>query len=260
MQPNNASGLQDNTGTPQPWVELFNSSSNTISLDGLYLSRSYTNLMEWAFPTGAVVLPGQFRIVFADGQPLLSTGTVLHTSFRLSPTNGSLALSRGQQILDYINYTNMAPNLSYGSYPDGQLFDRQLFYFITPGASNNPAPVPVVINEWMASNTRTLTNTLKNKFDDWIELYNFGSSAVSLGGFYLTDDLSNKKKFWIPSGFTIAPHGFAFCWADNDASLTNLTDNAVHASFAISKSGGQLGLFDRAEFCGLGGLDHRQVM
>ena len=225
-------------------MELYNSGTNSISLDGLYLSRSYTNLTEWAFPTGAVVLPGQFRIVFVDGQPQLSTGTVLHTSFRLSPTNGSLALSRGQQILDYVNYTNMGPNLSYGSYPDGQLFDRQLFYFITPGASNNPAPVPVAINEWMASNTNTLFNPLKNKFDDWIELYNFGNSDINLGGFYLTDDLNNKKKFRIPNTFVVPAHGFGFCWADNDATQTNVTGNAIHANFAISKSGGELGLSD----------------
>jgi hypothetical protein len=52
----------------------------------------------------------------------------------------------------------------------GQLFDRQPFFYVTPGASNNPAPVPVAINEWLASNTRTLPNPGNgNRYDDWLE-------------------------------------------------------------------------------------------
>jgi hypothetical protein len=243
VQPNNPNGLRDNTDTPQPWLELFNSGTNTLLLDGLCLSRTFTNLNQWAFPTGSFILPGQFRVIFADGQPQLSTGATLHTSFRLDPTNGSVALSRGQQILDYIHYTNMNPGMSYGSWPDGQLFDRQLFYYVTPGASNNPAPVPVAINEWMASNTRTLVNPATGKYDDWFELYNFGSVPISLAGYYLTSNLKSPKTWCIPSGTTIAPQGFLLCWADNDKTNNNTTGNALHTSFALSKKGEAIGLF-----------------
>ena len=55
VQPNNASGLLDNTGARQPWLELYNSSTNPIALDGFFLSTTYTNLNQWAFPTGTVV-------------------------------------------------------------------------------------------------------------------------------------------------------------------------------------------------------------
>ena len=77
IQPNNPSGLQDNTGTPQPWIELFNNGTANISLDGYVLARSYANLNQWAFPPGVLIRPGEFRVIFADGQPQLSTGTVL---------------------------------------------------------------------------------------------------------------------------------------------------------------------------------------
>jgi len=40
-------------------------------------------------------------------------------------------------VLDYIDYTNVGPNHSYGSLPDGQSFDRQEFAFTTPGGTNN---------------------------------------------------------------------------------------------------------------------------
>src|SRR5208283_901295 len=38
---------------------------------------------------------------------------------------------------DYVDYQNIALNDSYGSFPDGQSFDRQEFFQATPGAPNN---------------------------------------------------------------------------------------------------------------------------
>ena len=62
----------------------------------------------------------------------------LHTSFALAGGGGAVALSRlynGQpQVLDYVNYTNLPPNWSYGSLPNGQSFVRVEFYSPTPGA------------------------------------------------------------------------------------------------------------------------------
>jgi hypothetical protein len=41
-----------------------------------------------------------------------------------------------------MDYTNLPPNYSYGSFPDGQAFTRQQFFYATPGGPNNTA-VPV---------------------------------------------------------------------------------------------------------------------
>jgi hypothetical protein len=83
------------------------------------------------------------RSVFADGHANLSTSNELHTGFVLTSGSGSVTLSRlyqaMPQVLDYIDYTNLAPNYSYGSVPDGQNFFRQAFAFATPGATNNTA-------------------------------------------------------------------------------------------------------------------------
>jgi hypothetical protein len=40
------------------------------------------------------------------------------------------------QVVDYLDYTNLPPDYSYGSLPDGQSFDRQEFASATPGAPN----------------------------------------------------------------------------------------------------------------------------
>lgn len=244
IQPENSSGLPDNTGTPQPWIELFNSGTNALLLDGFFLADTYSNVSQWAFPTGTLIGPGEFKVIFADGQSELSTGTVLHTSFRLNPASGSVVLARGSQILDYINYTNLPANFSYGSWPDGQLITRQVFYYVTPGASNNPAPVPIAINEWMAANTRTLLDPVTERYEDWFELYNFGDATINLSGYHLTDDLTAPKKWPIPAGITLAPRSFLLVWADGDTTGTNTLGQALHASFQLAKKGDEIGLFN----------------
>ena len=81
-------------------------------------------------------------VVFADGLTNLTTTNELHAAFSLPAGSGSVALTRmttnGQaQVLDYVDYQNIGPNDTCGSYPDGQSFFRREFFQATPGASNN---------------------------------------------------------------------------------------------------------------------------
>ena len=147
VQAENLTGITNRAGQHTGWLELYNPGSNVISLSGLYLANNYTNLLQWAFPTNANISAGQFMVIFADALTNLSTADELHTSFVLPGGGGSLALTRlagnGQrQVLDYLDYQNIFPNDSYGSFPDGQSFDRQEFFQATPGAANNAAATP----------------------------------------------------------------------------------------------------------------------
>jgi hypothetical protein len=148
VEPDNATGITNRGGSRGSWVEIFNPSSNTVSFKGLYLANNFTNLGQWPFPTNAVIKAGQFLVLFADGLTNLSTTNELHAGFTLPASSGSVALSRYTnstwQVLDYLNYSGMLPDYSYGSYPDGQSFIRQVFTQPTPGGTNvgngNPAP------------------------------------------------------------------------------------------------------------------------
>jgi hypothetical protein len=148
VEPDNLTGITNSAGQCAPWLEIFNPSTNTVALTGLYLTDDYSNLTNWAFPDGATVSPGQFMVVFADSQTNLSSSNELHTSFALSGGAGSVALSRvfnGQpQVLDYVNYTDLPPDWSYGSLPDGQSFVRAAFYSPTPGTSNSASGPPPI--------------------------------------------------------------------------------------------------------------------
>jgi hypothetical protein len=147
LQADNLNGITNRAGQHTGWLELYNPSTNVISLSGLYLANNYTNLMQWTFPTNATIAAGRFEVIFADGLTNLSTTNELHTSFVLPSGSGSLALTRlatngQQQVLDYVDYQNINLNDSYGSFPDGQSFNRQEFFQATPGAVNNGTATP----------------------------------------------------------------------------------------------------------------------
>jgi hypothetical protein len=147
LQADNLTGITNRAGQHTGWLELYNPGTNVISLNGLYLANNYTNLVQWAFPSNAVINAGQFKVIFADGLTSLSTTNELHANFILPSGTGSLALTRlatngQQQVLDYVDYQDINPNDSYGSLPDGQSFNRQEFFQATPGAPNNGTATP----------------------------------------------------------------------------------------------------------------------
>jgi hypothetical protein len=69
----------------------------------------------------------------------------------------------------------------------------------TPGRGDLPTETPLVINEIMAHTDFADPKYPGYDSNDWIELYNPGSSAVDLGdGWYLSDDAGNLKKWRLP--------------------------------------------------------------
>jgi hypothetical protein len=108
------------------------------------------------------------------------------------------------------------------------------------------APLPVVINEWMANNAGPLghADPLDGLFQDWLELFNPNSIAINLSGYYLTDDLSQPTKWRIPTNTLIAPRGFLLVWADNQTDQNALgTNGHLHAGFQLNTDGEAIRLF-----------------
>jgi hypothetical protein len=148
VQAVNQASTTNRPGEQTGWLELYNAGSNVVALHDFYLANNYTDLTTWAFPMGAAINPGQFKIIFADGQTNRSTLDELHASFNLASGSGAIALSRiyhgRPQVLDFLDYTNLAANHSFGSFPNGQNLSRWEFASPTPGDENrfvnNTAP------------------------------------------------------------------------------------------------------------------------
>jgi len=249
IQPVNVTGPLDNFGDREPWIELYNGGATSIDLSGYYLSDNYAgNLTQWQFPAGTTIGAGQYRVIWADGEPNETSGNSLHTSFRPAAGSGRLALNRmasGRlQITDYLTYTNIPSGASYGDFPDGQPFNRITMFGATPGVTNIGRSVDIYINEWMAGNTNTIVDPADGDFDDWFELYNAGTNTVDLGGYYLTDN-QNSTKFQIPTNgqYVIPPGGFLLVWADEEGSQNHPSRPDLHAPFQLSRDGESIALF-----------------
>jgi hypothetical protein len=248
LQAENLTGPTDNFGERDPWVEIYNAGVTTQSLAGLYLGTNGAPT-QWPFPANTSMAPGQFLLVWLDGQSGQSAGTNLHTSFRLTPGNGSVLLSRivsnAVQAVDYLNYSALPANYSYGDFPDGQPFYRQAMFKFTPAATNNVTlpPISVLINEWMADNATSIVDPATSSHDDWFEIYNPSNVVANLAGYYLTDTLTNQFQFQIPAGYTIPPHGFLLVWADGKSSANTNTSPDLHVNFKLDKAGEAIGLF-----------------
>jgi hypothetical protein len=96
----------------------------------------------------------------------------------------------------------------------------------------------VLISEFMASNSQTLNDEDGNS-EDWIELLNRGNAPVDLGGWFLTDDAANLRKWMLPS-LTLAPGQRRLVFASNK----NRRDPAkeLHTNFRLTASGEYLAL------------------
>ena len=93
----------------------------------------------------------------------------------------------------------------------------------------------LVINELM-SNNNSIVSDNSGKFDDWIELFNPNSTAVSTKGLFLTDTIGILHKWELPN-FSIPPLGYLIIWADEDGSQGDM-----HSNFKLSNLGEQLTL------------------
>lgn len=93
------------------------------------------------------------------------------------------------------------------------------------------------INEFMASNTVTITDPEYHEYGDWIELYNAGIVPVNLKGYSITDLLSQPKKYIFTTDIIIQPNAFVLVWADDHTA-------GAHTNFKLSASGESIGLFD----------------
>lgn len=249
VQPNNVSGITDRFGEREPWVEIYNGEPVTVDLSGFYLTDVFTDLTRWAFPAGAAVGPGQSLLIWLDGEAGESTVNELHASFRLPADTGSLALVKdinGQPtVVDHLTYELIPADRSYGLFPDGHPDQRQILNFPTPGATNDdsPGPLAIFINEWMAANVSALADPADGNFDDWFELYNPNSTAIALGGYTLTDNLTNTTRWAIPAGTVIAPRAFMLVWSDDDTGQNNPTNTDLHTDFKLSQGGDEIALF-----------------
>ncbi|MBN2485786.1 MAG: CotH kinase family protein [Bacteroidales bacterium] len=91
----------------------------------------------------------------------------------------------------------------------------------------------IYISEMMAANTSGLTDE-DGDHSDWIELHNPTSKAISLNGWFISDDLNNKIK-WLFPDISLNPGEFFVLFASGKNRRE--TTKTLHTNFKLSSEG-----------------------
>ena len=127
---------QDEAGEYDDWVELYNQGTVTASLGGMYLTDALDEPTQWRVPTGTVIPPGGYLLIWCDGDEEQGP---LHANFRLRRRGESLGLfaddAHRNVPLDMLDFGTQQTDVSYGRVPDGAA-SWEFILPPTPGESN----------------------------------------------------------------------------------------------------------------------------
>lgn len=207
---NNTFSLIDADGDRSAWVELYNTSEQSVPLKDYALSDDPNKPWKWILPDIALE-PKGYTLVFLSGKER-SQGE-LHANFKLGSSDAQLLLTcKKERTIQTVNLLKQSKdNIAYGLDENGQW----LFY---------PQPTPLEPNvtkgfesvveadfgssEGIKINEVMAINPAKSKNHDWIELYNSQDKAVDMTGCFLSDNDRDLKK-WPIGDVKIAPKGYA---------------------------------------------------
>ncbi|MGZ8900282.1 MAG: lamin tail domain-containing protein, partial [Limisphaerales bacterium] len=240
-----AVGIVD--GDEFEFIEFKNIGSSELAIGGI----RFTNGVQYEFPAGTRLAQGAFFVLVRNPEVFASKypGVRIDGVYTNNLSNGGEALAvihaAGAPIQQF-TYDDQTP---WPTTPDGtgfslvpRLLDVNANYNDaanwrasaeiggSPGRDDPTVNIPaIVINEVLAHTTPPVV--------DAIELHNPTASAVDVGGWYLTDNLSEPKKFRIPSPAVIPAGGYLVFDADD------FNPPGSASSFALSSHGEQAYLY-----------------
>ena len=132
----NDTAVKAPSGGYTDWVEIYNSSNQAVDLSGYGLSDNIGRARKWQFPQGTTINPGEYKVIWCDGDTALSNAGELHTSFKLRKSGGEVLVLADPtgKILDKVVLPEIPTNVSYG-----RSIGREGFFYYdmaTAGAQN----------------------------------------------------------------------------------------------------------------------------
>ena len=147
---NNETGLLDENGEAQGWIEILNRGTNTVNLANWALSDDDTLPGLWSFPARNLA-PGEYLVVFASGKdrsPLAGPNR-MHTNFKLNGNGEHLGLYSPDSPRVLVHgfspgFPGQRNDHSYGYDTNGAL---RYFATPTPGGPNGVSTIVGVVEQ-----------------------------------------------------------------------------------------------------------------
>ena len=200
------------------FIELYNASAQTVDLTGCWLSDDPTT-NKYRFPATNIA---------AHGFVLVTTNQL---GFNLSSFGETVYFknSNDTRVIDCLRFAGSENGVPLGRFPDGAAEFRDLAKPATPGTANRGQLIrDVVINEIMYHPIS------EDNSDEYIELFNRGSSNIDVGAWQFVDGIT----FTIPAG-TVIPSSNYLVVAKDRARLLSIYTN-LNAGNCVGDYSGSL--------------------
>jgi len=232
----NEATVSDEDGAFEDWIEIYNYGTTTVNLNGYGLSDQIDNPFKWVFPNIELAAK-EYIIVWASDKNRVADKDKLHANFKIKSGGEAIILTTasGTKISESPAVA-LATDKSYGRIPNGT-GNWTFLETPTPKINNSGAssaiPERVAINEILSSNVAGIQDEDANN-EDWIEIYNYGTDAINLSGFGLSDDRALPYK-WVFPAITINPNQYIIVFASGkDRSNAG---GQLHTNFKIGAGG-----------------------
>ena len=132
----NVTGIRDEQGQVEDWLELYNTTGNSVNVGGMYLTDDQTTPTEWQIPANTTIPAKGTLLIWLDNDP--SDGP-LHATFKLTSQGEGVFLfdKDGKTKVDGLTFGPQAADVSTGRLMDG---GSQWVTFPTPTPNGLNAP------------------------------------------------------------------------------------------------------------------------
>ena len=217
------------------FVEVRNISESPVDISGYTLSDDGESI-GYTFPNGTIIPSGGYIVCWCDKD----SESEKYASFGIAKSGGDVIClyNSANVLIDKYEVPRTNDNVPMVRQDDGTWTTAVQ---ATPGFENTEAGYEawlhsaggetpkVIISEIMSGNSYSIIDS-DNHRSDWVELWNYGTSAVVLDGGFLSDDPADRTKWMIPN-LTLEPDQRVVI------RCAGSTATAEEADFALSRSG-----------------------
>jgi spore coat protein CotH len=197
------------------WIELYVTGSTSVNLSDYTIADENSEL----FPLPDVTLvTGEFYRIYATTDEVEGVDSI---GFKLGSSD-QVSLYQGDDLIDQLSWNKGQALIgySYGRFPDGS--DGTQTLEPSPATSNITAlHGPLLINEVVANDI--------DDGNDWFELYNNGSSDISLADYQIIDESDDIDPVTLPD-VVLAPNEYIVIYA------TDEDPNDYYVPFKLGKT------------------------
>ena len=134
----NVAGIIDNKGEYDDWIEIYNPSSSSVDVGGMYITDDLDDPTKFQipsdYPDSTSIAPQGFLLLWADKDPEQG---ILHLDFALNNSGEQVGLFVSQfSPIDTFSYGQQYKDTSFGRTSDGH-YAWTYFTNPTPGMTNN---------------------------------------------------------------------------------------------------------------------------